>query len=66
MTIQYDWDSQEWYVPIGVRIGKVLPASKGAWNLYFEYQTSLVYEDWPGAAQRNTWRINVTRQVPAG
>jgi hypothetical protein len=67
MTIQYDWDSKEWYVPIGVRLGKVLPAKskKGSWNLYAEYQTSLVYDDWPGTAVETSIRINLTRTIPA-
>jgi len=68
MTIQYDWDSKEWYVPIGVRLGKVLPAKskQGSWNLYAEYQTSLIYDDWPGAAVDTSVRLNVTRTIPAG
>jgi len=67
MTIQYDWDAKEWYVPIGVRLGKVLPSSKtGSWNLYAEYQTSLVYDSWPGTAVENSIRLNVTRTLPAG
>jgi hypothetical protein len=67
MTIQYDWDSKEWYVPIGVRLGKVLPAKskKGSWNLYAEYQTSLIYDDWPGAAVETSIRLNLTRTIPA-
>ena len=68
MTIQYDWDSKEWYVPIGVRLGKVLPAKSksGSWNLYAEYQTSLIYDNWPGAAVETSIRLNVTRTLPAG
>ena len=67
MTIQYDWDSKEWYVPIGVRLGKVLPSNKkGSWNLYAEYQTSLVYDSWPGTAVETSIRLNVTRTLPAG
>jgi len=68
MVIQYDWDSKEWYVPIGVRLGKVLPTSnnKGSWNLYGEYQTSLVYDSWPGAAVETSIRLNLTRTLPAG
>ena len=67
MIIQYDWDANEWYVPIGVRLGKVLPSSnqKGSWNLYAEYQTSLVYDNWPGSAVETSIRLNVTRTLPA-
>ena len=66
MIISYDWDSNEVYMPIGVRIGKVIAGNKGSWNAYFEYQTSLIYEDWPGAAKDQSFRINLTRTLPAG
>jgi hypothetical protein len=65
MVIKYDWDSNEVYVPIGVRVGKVLVRPKGSWNLYFEYQTSLIYDDWPGPAIENSFRFNVTYTIPA-
>ena len=66
MVLNYDWDSNEFYIPIGVRFGKVIPGGSGSWNLYVEYQTSLVYEDYPGAAKDSSWRFNVTRTLPAG
>jgi hypothetical protein len=64
MVIQYDWSGGDVYMPLAVRIGKVLPASKGAWNVYFEYKTALIYENWQGAAEENTFRVNITRQIP--
>jgi hypothetical protein len=64
MTIQYDWDSQEWKIPIGVRIGKVVLKDKGSWNYYFEYQTSAVYKNWPSTAVENSYRFNVTYTIP--
>jgi len=66
MVIQYDWDDKEWYVPIGVRLGKVIAANKGSWNFYAEYQTSLIYDNWPGTAVENSIRVNVTKTLPAG
>jgi hypothetical protein len=67
MVIQYDWDSNEVYMPIGVRIGKVIPSKKsGSWNAYFEWQTSLIYDDWPGAAKDNSVRFNLTKTLPVG
>jgi hypothetical protein len=65
MVIKYDWDSREVYIPIGVRVGKVLVQPKGSWNIYFEYQTSLLYDDWPGVAIENSFRFNVTYTIPA-
>jgi len=65
MVIKWDWDSNELYVPIGVRVGKVMLQPKGSWNLYFEYQTSLIYDDWPGSAIENSFRFNVTYTIPA-
>jgi hypothetical protein len=64
MTIQYDWDSKKWKVPIGVRVGKVVLKDKGSWNYYFEYQTSAVYDSWPGSAVENSYRFNVTYTMP--
>ncbi len=67
-VINYDWDSNEFLVPIGVRVGKVIPGKggKGSWNLYVEAQTSWVYDDYPGAAKDSSWRFNITRTLPAG
>jgi len=64
MVAQYDWDSGEFRVPIGVRIGRVLVKEKGSWNFYAEYQTSLIYKDWPGSAVENSFRINATYTIP--
>jgi len=66
MVAQYDWDSKKFYLPISVRVGKVNVKPNGAWNIYFEYQTSLIYEDWPGAAVKNSYRFNVTYTWPLG
>jgi hypothetical protein len=62
--IQYDWDSKKLKIPLGVRLGRVLVKEKGSWNIYAEYQTSLVYENWPGPAVKNSYRINVTYTIP--
>ena len=67
MVIQYDWDSRETYVPIGVRMGKVVQGKEtGSWNYYVEAATSLIYEDWPGSAKDTSLRLNITRTLPAG
>jgi hypothetical protein len=64
MVIQYDWDSSEWYVPIAVRLGKVIVKPKQSYNIYGEYRTSLVYESWGGSAVENSYRINFTYSIP--
>ena len=66
MVAQWDWDSNSFYLPIGVRVGKVLLQKKGSWNFYAEYQTSLIYDDWPGVAVKNSYRLNVTYTMPVG
>jgi hypothetical protein len=66
MVIQYDWDSNEVYMPIGVRLGKVIPGRKGSWNAYVEVQTSLIYDNWPGSAKDTSFRINLTKTLPVG
>ena len=53
-------------MPIGVRVGKVNVKPNGSWNFYFEYQTALIYDDWPGAAVENSYRFNVTYTWPVG
>jgi hypothetical protein len=67
MIIQYDWDSRKVYVPIGLRVGRVVPGKKsGSWNIYAEAATSLIYDDWPGPAKDASIRINITKTLPAG
>jgi hypothetical protein len=66
MVAQYDWDSSKFYLPIGVRLGKVFVLDKGTWNFYAEYQTSLIYNDWPGSAVDTSIRINATFTIPVG
>jgi hypothetical protein len=66
MVAQWDWDSNELYLPVGVRFGKVLIQDKGSWNFYGEYQTSLIYKDYPGVAVENSYRVNVTYTMPVG
>jgi hypothetical protein len=66
MVALWDWDTSSFYLPIGVRVGKVLVQEKGSWNFYAEYQTSLIYKDWPGVAVENSYRLNVTYTMPVG
>jgi hypothetical protein len=66
MVAKYDWDTKRFYLPIGVRVGKVLVQEKSSWNFYAEYQTSLIYDDWPGSAVKNSLRINATYTLPVG
>ena len=64
MIVRYDWDSKEVYMPIGVRFGKVIVGPKSSWNIYGEYQTSLIYDDYQGHAVEDSFRINVTYTMP--
>jgi hypothetical protein len=66
MIIQYDWDSSEFYVPIAIRLGKILIGETSSWNIYGEYRTSLVYKSWQGTAVENSIRFNVTYSLPVG
>ena len=66
MVAQWDWDSSSFYMPIGVRFGKVVVGEKSSWNFYGEYQTSLIYNDWPGVAVENSYRLNATYTLPVG
>jgi hypothetical protein len=64
MVANYDWNSKKFYLPIGVRLGKVFVKEKGTWNFYAEYQTSLIYDSWPGSAVDTSIRVNVTFTIP--
>ena len=66
MVALYDWDTKKFYLPIGIRFGKVWVREKGSWNAYFEYQTSLIYKDWLGSAVKNSYRFNITYTMPVG
>jgi hypothetical protein len=64
LIIQYDWNNNEVYMPIGARVGKVFVTDNGSWNLYGEYVTSLIYDDWSGSAVKDSFRINVSYTIP--
>lgn len=66
MVARWDWDKSEFYFPIGVRVGKVLVGAKSSWNIYGEYQTSLIKSNWSGSAVENSYRFNVTYTLPVG
>ena len=66
IVARYDWDTKKFYLPIGLRFGKVFVKEKGSWNAYVEYQTSLIYGDWLGPAVKNSWRFNITYTIPVG
>ena len=66
MVAAYDWDTKKFYLPIGIRFGKVFVKEKGSWNAYIEYQTSAIYKSWLGSAVKNSIRFNVTYTVPVG
>ena len=67
MVMQYDWDSKKFYMPINIRLGKVVPSKKsGSWNIYAEVGTSLIYDNWPGSAKDTSVRFNITKTLPAG
>jgi hypothetical protein len=60
-AIAYNWQKNEWLVPLGIRLGKTIKDRKGGtWNMYGEYRTNVVYKDWPGAAAKNIIRISAS------
>jgi hypothetical protein len=60
----YDWKSGGFYLPLGLRFGKVWVFEKASLNVYAEYRTSVVYKNWEGSAVKNSYRINVSYTVP--
>jgi len=60
-AIAYNWQKNEWLVPLGIRLGKTIKDRKGnTWNLHGEYRTNVVYKDWPGSAAKNIFRISAS------
>lgn len=62
----YDWTSKKFYLPIGLRFGKVWVFEKSSLNIYAEYRTSAIYKNWEGSAVKNSYRFNVTYTIPIG
>lgn len=62
----YDWNTGGFYLPIGARFGKVWVFEKSSLNVYGEYRTSAIYENWEGSAVKNSYRVNVTYTMPIG
>ncbi len=62
----YDWNTKGFYLPIGLRFGKVWVFNKGSLNVYGEYKTSAVYKNWEGSAVKNSFRLNVSYSIPVG
>ena len=59
--IAYNWQKNEWLVPLGFRLSKTIKDRRGGiWNAYAEYRTNVVYKDWPGAAASDIVRISAS------
>jgi len=64
-AFSYDWQNSAWLIPVGLRFGKVFITESGAAvNVYGEYRTTVVYNDWPGSAIKNAIRVNVSYAFP--
>ena len=66
IVAQYSWDSGNFYLPIGARVGKVWVLEKASWNAYVEYRTSAIYKNWEGPAVKNSYRVNLSYTIPVG
>jgi len=62
----YDWDTGQFYLPLGARFGKVWVFDKSSLNVYGEYRTSAIYKNWDGPAVKNSYRLNITYTIPVG
>jgi len=62
----YDWNTKGFYLPLGLRFGKVWVLEKASWNAYVEYKTSAIYESWQGPAVQNSYRLNLSYTMPVG
>lgn len=66
MVALYDWNTGGFYLPVGLRFGKVWVLEKASWNFYGEYKTSAIYDSWEGPAVKNSYRLNITYTMPVG
>lgn len=66
MVALYDWNTKGFYLPLGLRFGKVWVLEKASWNAYVEYKTSAIYESWEGPAVKNAFRLNLSYTMPVG
>jgi hypothetical protein len=66
LVAQYSWEFGGWKLPVGARFGYVLVQPTNSWNFYVEYATDFATDDWPGAAAKNKFRVNVTYSMPVG
>ncbi len=66
MVALYDWNSGGFYLPVGLRAGKVWVWEKSSLNVYGEYLTSAIYDSWEGPAVENSYRLNVSYTIPVG
>ena len=51
---------------LSIRRQYVLVLPKNSWNFYVEYATEFATDDWPGAAAKNKFRLNVSYTIPVG
>lgn len=63
-VIRYNWDSQSFFVPFGVRLGKAFISPEGTWNTYIEYASSVIYDSFPGPIASYSIRVNIQYQIP--
>lgn len=66
LVAQYSWEFGGWKLPVGARLGYVLVQPASSWNFYVEYATDFATDDWPGAAAKSKYRVNVSYSMPVG
>jgi len=65
-VINYNWEANAWFIPIGIRLGKAFIQPGKTWNAYVEYSTSVYYDNWPGPVPGHAFRVNIQYQIPVG
>ena len=64
--MRYNWDSEAWFIPFGVRLGKAFILPDKTYNAYVEYASSVYYDNWPGPVASHSVRVNFQFQIPVG
>ena len=63
-VIRYNWQDQSWFVPVQVRLGKAFIQPDKTYNVYIEYGTSVVYDNWAPPVATHAVRVNFQFQLP--
>jgi hypothetical protein len=63
-VISYNWQTDGWYIPVGLRLGKAFINEKRTINVYGEWAASATWPGWEGPVASQSFRVNIQWQIP--